>query len=77
MKSIAGRLLRPQLCSCTFGCRSREEMRERHGDPDQFLDALTHAFKDGDISFGEAERANIRYRAEWREAPERTAVDKS
>ena len=76
MKSVAGRLLRPGVCSCSFGCRSREEMRRQHGDPDRFLDALTRAFHAGDISFDEAERANLRYREEWHEAPERTAVDK-
>lgn len=77
MKSVTGYLLRPGMCSCSFGCRSREEMRERHGDPDKFLDALTRAFHAGDISFYEAERANRRYRAEWNEAPEKTQVDKS
>jgi hypothetical protein len=76
MKSVAGRPLRPGVCSCAFGCRSREEMRARHGDPEQFLGALTRAFDAGDISFNEAERANLKYRAEWHEAPERTAVDK-
>lgn len=77
MKSVGGRLLRPGVCSCLQGCRSREEMRERHGDPDKFLDSLTRAFHAGDISFDEAERANLKYRAEWREAPEKTQVDKS
>jgi hypothetical protein len=76
MKSVAGRPLRPGVCSCTFGCRSREEMRAKHGDPDKFLDSLTRAFHAGDISFDEAERANLRYRAEWIEAPEHTQVDK-
>lgn len=77
MKSVAGRPLRPGVCSCSHGCRSRAEMRERHGDPDKFLDSLTRAFHAGDISFNEAERANLRYRAEWHEAPERTEVAKS
>jgi hypothetical protein len=52
-------------------------MRQQHGDPDKFLDALTRAFEAGDISFDEAERANLRYRAEWLEAPERTTVTRS
>ena len=76
MKSINDRPLRPGVCSCGLGCRSREEMRARHGDPDKFLDALTRAFHAGDISFNEAERANLQYRAEWHKAPERTEVDK-
>ena len=76
MKSVAGRPLRPGVCSCARGCRSRAEMRVQHGDPDKFLGALTLAFRAGGISFNEAERANLRYRAEWHEAPERTAVDK-
>lgn len=49
-------------------------MRERHGDPEKFLAALTLAFHAGDISFDEAERANLKYRAEWRQAPEHTQV---
>jgi len=77
MKSVAGRPLRPGVCSCERGCRSREEMRQQHGDPDKFLDALTRAFHAGDISFGEAERANLKYRAEWYEAPEHTQVYKT
>jgi hypothetical protein len=52
-------------------------MRAKHGDPDKFLDSLTRAFHRGDISHIEAERANLRYRAEWCEAPEHTQVEKS
>ena len=77
MKSVAGRPLRPGVCSCSRGCRSRAEMRQQHGDPDKFLDSLTRAFHAGDISFNEAERANLRYREEYRDAPEHTQVDKS
>ena len=75
-KSINDRLLRPKVCSCTYGCRSPEEMRRQHGDPEAFLEALSNAFTAGTITFGEAERANLKYRAEWHEAPERTQVDK-
>lgn len=73
---VEGRSLRPVTCSCYLGCRSREEMRARHGDPEAFLVSLERAFQAGDISFHEAERANLKYRAEWHEAPERAAVDK-
>lgn len=73
---VAGRSLRTRVCSCALGCCSREEMRERHGDPERFLTALEEAFEDGFISFDEAERANLRYRAEWAEAPECTEVQK-
>lgn len=72
MKSVSGRSLRPSACSCERGCVSREEMRERHGDPEAFLEALTRAFQAGDISFHEAERANLKYRAEWHKAPDKT-----
>jgi hypothetical protein len=51
-------------------------MRERHGDPEAFLNALEKVFADGFITFGEAERANLKYRAEWYEASEHTQVDK-
>jgi len=71
---IEGRLLRPVVCSCVYECRSREEMRIRHGDPEQFANALADAL--GEISFAEAERANLRYRKEWASAPEKTEVDK-
>jgi len=74
--NIEGRTLRPSACSCVLGCRSREEMRARHGDPEQFLASLERAFQDGFISFAETESANLRYRAEWDEAPERTEVAK-
>ena len=73
---IEGRSMRPVICSCYLGCRSREEMRARHGDPEAFLASLELAFQAGDITFHEAERANLKYRAEWHNAPERAAVDK-
>jgi hypothetical protein len=47
----------------------------RHGDPEQFADSLANAL--GEISFEEAERANLKYREEWANAPEKTEVDKS
>lgn len=50
-------------------------MRERHGTPDQFLEALEKAFIDGMITFDEARRANDRYRREYDDAPEHTVVD--
>lgn len=68
---VEGRPLYPAVCSCVHGCRSREEMRKLHGDLDAFALALSKAFAAGDISLGEARRANHRYRAEWREAPEK------
>lgn len=52
-------------------------MRQQHGDPERFLGALTDAFEAGMISFAEAERANLKYRAEWHEAPEKGWVEKS
>lgn len=66
---IEGRSLRPVVCSCYLGCRSREEMRARHGDQEAFLASLERAFNAGDISFHECERANLKYRAEWHGAP--------
>ena len=77
MKRVKGRSLRPAVCSCSRGCRSREEMRKRHGTPAEFLEALGNAFEDGFISWDEAERANLGYRAEWHEAPEHTKVSGS
>jgi hypothetical protein len=74
---IEGRSLRPIVCSCYLGCRSREEMQARHGDPEAFLASLERAFEAGNITFHEAERANLKYRAEWHGAPERATVDKS
>ena len=76
MPAIRGRSLRPPVCSCLAGCVSKQEMRARHGDPEEFLEALTKAFEAGDVSFDEAERANLMYRAEWGEAPETTEVEK-
>ncbi len=73
---IEGYPLRPPCCCCTFGCRSREEMRARHGTPDEFVDALSEAVGDGVISFSEAERANLMYRGEWNDAPETTEINK-
>jgi hypothetical protein len=76
IEEVAGRLLRPRACSCDLGCRSRDEMRALHGDPEAFLASLERAFENGLITFAEAERANLRYRAEWAKAPENTEVDR-
>ena len=76
MNTINGRALRPRVCSCARGGRSRGEMRQQHGDPEAFLESLTKAFDAGTITFGEAERANLKYRAEWYEAPEHSWADK-
>jgi len=73
---IRGRSLRPPVCSCEYGCVSREEMRERHGDRDGFLESLVKAFEDGYVSFAEAETANLKYREEWAAAPEKTEIEK-
>jgi hypothetical protein len=73
---FANRLLRPSVCSCELGCRSREEMRARHGTPSEFENGLADAIGDGMISLHEAELANRKYRKEWAEAPEWTEVKK-
>lgn len=76
MRHIGGRSLRPPVCSCGSGCVSREEMRSRHGTPDEFLKSLVGAFENGEISFDEAEMANLKYREEWSSAPEQTEIAK-
>lgn len=77
MTDIRGRTLRPPVCSCRFGCCSREEMSNRHGIPSEFEDSLARAIVDGSISVHEANVAIRSYRAEWARAPERTEVEKS
>lgn len=70
------RTFRPGVCSCRHRCRSREEMAALHGDPEAFLASLEKAFMAGDVSFDAAQAANLKYRAEWKAAPEKTEVDK-
>jgi len=52
-------------------------MRARHGDPKGFLESIEKSFVAGDISFGEAERANLAYRKEYKGAPEKTKVEEN
>ena len=75
--TLSGRSLRPPVCSCPLKCRSQEEMKRWHGTPDAFTDSLADAVGEGIVSFAEAERANLIYREEWAQAPEKTEVDKS
>jgi hypothetical protein len=55
-------------CSCAFNCRTRAEMRSRHGTPERFDADLWRAI--GEISHAEATRASAKYRAEYAAAPE-------
>lgn len=57
-------------CSCSRHCRSRAEMRERHGTPDRFALSVMGAVPAW-ISVAEAERAIDLYREAYAKAPER------
>lgn len=64
----AAAILRDHMCSCAAGCRSREEMRRRHGTPEEFAEAVRRAV--GEISLDEASAAIARYEAEYGAAKE-------
>lgn len=57
-------------CSCSKGCRSRREMRERHGTPHQFEVALERAYFDLMVTHDEMIEANRKYRGQYETALE-------
>ena len=63
----------PHFCSCHHGCRSREEMRKRHGTPDKHA-INVYAAVPSFISVTEANAGIARYRAEYDAAPESAEV---
>lgn len=52
---------------CLYDCKSRREMRTRHGTPEEFAAAVSKAI--GEISVDEALLAIQRYRLEYADAP--------